>query len=266
MLPKDNRSIDNDDVNEANIANILDEYLSNKHLENYVSITTNIHQSEIALEIDEKIKMGLQLSTMGEINQPDVNFVDNLEAKLLQSHPRNTSIKTTENKTKEIKQELKPIIQFTRKLWLRKPVTIAATILLCLSGALAIPYFNSGKLYLSISDLLKPITGQKASAVTLAQLQQEYGLTITADAQEYDNITNNVVAIGNVTLNIPKSKLKAQADQIEWIRKTDQFILTGNVKIFHQGKIIKGENFSCFILENKCVPYKTEKIKSSNNI
>lgn len=83
-------------------------------------------------------------------------------------------------------------------------------------------------------------------------------MTVTSDTQEYDAIEDTLVAIGNVTLNNPKSKFKAQADKIEWVKKTHEFILNGNVKIFQQGKIIKGEKFSCFILEDKCILHKAE--------
>lgn len=89
--------------------------------------------------------------------------------------------------------------------------------------------------------------------VVQAQQPNSQGLSIQADTQEANSKTEVVTARGNVRLNYPSRKVRAQANLAQYYIKQKRILLTGNVLIVQDGSTLEGESVVYLIDEGKFI-------------
>jgi lipopolysaccharide export system protein LptA len=77
-------------------------------------------------------------------------------------------------------------------------------------------------------------------------------VTITADTQESNETTQEVTAMGNAVLAYPAAQIQAKADRIQYVLKTGQLTLLGNVEISQRGENLRGSQARCSFVEKQC--------------
>jgi hypothetical protein len=102
-----------------------------------------------------------------------------------------------------------------KKSYLPFPLSLKAALSnIAIVVALLVPIFTSGRATEWFTAILNSTVDSKANAQTIAQAIGIGQVTVTADAQEYDEITQNVRAIGNASFTYPEAQIQAKADEI----------------------------------------------------
>ncbi|WP_193193921.1 LptA/OstA family protein [Nostoc sp. MG11] len=173
------------------------------------------------------------LTHLAESIEPDPTFKAQLEAELLQTHQR-----------------------VNRMNFSLGRLNCRASILACVSLATAavfvIPTMTSGQISEWFSAFLYSTVDTKANAQTIAQLIETGEMTITSDAQDYDESTKKVRAIGNATWAYPKAQIQASANEIRYVLTGRQVVLSGNVQISQRGERLQGKRAICSLEQKQC--------------
>ncbi len=109
------------------------------------------------------------------------------------------------------------------------------------------------RLYLLLPTTLTALVlGFAIGAGANAQTSKEQSFTITADTQEEDNVTGDVIARGNVSIAYPSAQIQGTATEVRYIKAKRQVVLTGDVQLVQRGQSLQGEKVTCFIEEMQC--------------
>jgi len=169
--------------------------------------------------------------------EPDPIFQVQLETKLLQTH-------------QSALKKANPInISFRR--WNRHLPLIACASL-AITVILGIPTITSGQLPQWIASLLNSTVDTRANAQTIAQLIETGKFILQSDAQEYNEDTQEVRAIGNATFVYSEAQIQASADEIRFVPTGRQIILSGNVQILQKGEKLRGKQATCYLDQQQC--------------
>lgn len=169
------------------------------------------------------------LTDFVETIEPDPIFKVDLEAKLRQAHSASSS--------QTAHQETHPMNFVFPQL--NRRASLIACAALAVAAAFVIPNLNS-------------IVNSNANAQTLAQAFATGQVTITADTQESNETTQEVTAMGNAVLAYPAAQIQAKADRIQYVLKTGQLTLLGNVEISQRGENLRGSQARCSFVEKQC--------------
>jgi RNA polymerase sigma-70 factor, ECF subfamily len=121
-----------------------------------------------------------------------------------------------------------------------------------IAAAFMIPTLTSGRTTRWLTALFNSGIDSKANAQTLAQAFATGQVTLTADTQESNETTQEVMAIGNAVLAFPDAQIQAKANQIQYVPTARQFTLLGNVEISQRGENLRGSQASCSLVEKQC--------------
>ncbi|MBD1847704.1 hypothetical protein H6F89_30785 [Cyanobacteria bacterium FACHB-63] len=182
------------------------------------------------------------LTDLAETLEPNPTFQANLEAELLQAHLSNSS--------QTPYQEVNPVI--ARLSWFNSRNSLAAFVSIAIAAALIIPFLTSGRATGWFTAILNSTVDSKANAQTIAQALETGQITLTADAQEYDEITQNIRAIGNAAFVYPEAQIRAKADEIRYTATARQVTLLGNVQISQRGETLQGIQAVCSLEQKQC--------------
>lgn len=196
----------------------------------------SLFQSDIDLLSD--------LADLAETLKPDPTFQAELEAELQQTHSSNSP----QDRPKGANRMKVGFPQLNRR------TALVAYALIAIAAALTIPTLISGRSAGWLSAILDSTVDSKANAQTIAQAIETKEITITADAQEYDEATQNVRAIGNVTFTYSEAQIQAKADEARFIPTAQQLMLLGNVQISQRGEQLQGQQFTCSLQQQQCYP------------
>jgi lipopolysaccharide export system protein LptA len=98
-----------------------------------------------------------------------------------------------------------------------------------------------------------------------AQQPNPQGLSIQADTQEANSVSQVVTARGNVQLRYPSRNIQAKANLAQYYIKQKRIVLTGNVTILQEGNTLAGETVTYLIDEGKFIANPKEKQQVRSN-
>jgi hypothetical protein len=182
------------------------------------------------------------LSDLAEKIEPDQTFKAHLEAELLQTHPSNSHQKA--HKGSNHINSVFP--RFNRR------VSLVACASFAIAAVFAVPIITSGRTPGWLAALINPTIDLRANAQTIAQSINTGKATVTADAQQYDETTQEVRAIGNAAFAYPEAQIQGNADEIRYVSTARQVTLLGNVQISQRGENLQGKRANCSLEQKRC--------------
>ncbi|WP_315791451.1 LptA/OstA family protein [Fischerella sp. JS2] len=190
-----------------------------------------------------------QLTDLAEKIEPDQTFKAHLEAELLQTHPSNSHQKA--HKGYNHKNSVFLLFIFNRLIFNRR-ASLVACAFVAIAAVFAVPIITSGRTSRWLAALVNPTVDLKANAQTIAQLMETGQITVTADAQQYDETTQEVRAIGNAAFVYPEAQIQGNADEIRYVPTARQVTLLGNVQISQKGENLQGTRATCSLEQKRC--------------
>lgn len=163
----------------------------------------------------------VRLTNLAETIEPNPTFKVDLEAKLRQTHPANSS--HTAHKGTNLMNFVLPR--------LNRRASLVACAALATAAALIIPPLTSERTTGWLATLFNSGSGSNANAQTLAQALETGQLTVTADTQEANETTQEITAMGTVVLAYPAARIEAKADRMTYVLTSGHLTLSGNVEI-----------------------------------
>ncbi len=182
------------------------------------------------------------LTDLAETLEPNQTFQADLEAQLLQAHFSNPP----QNTNKGANRMSVVFPRFNRR------TSLVACTSIALTTALMIPIFASGRVSGWLTAVLNSTVDSKANAQTIAQAIKTGQITLIADAQEYDETTRNMRAIGNASFVYPEAQIQAKADEIQYTPTARQVTLLGKVQISQKGETLQGTQAICLLEQKQC--------------
>ncbi|MBW4422605.1 MAG: hypothetical protein KME13_25895 [Myxacorys californica WJT36-NPBG1] len=179
----------------------------------------------------------VNLTDLAETIEPDLSFKVRLEAELLQAHPS--------------KHKRHNLMNFAFP-WLNRRVSLVACALLAIVAAFIVPTLTSGRSAGWLVALFNSTIASQANAQTIAQAIETGQVTLTADAQNYNETTQEVRAIGNASFVYPEAQIQANADEIQYVPTARQVFLLGNVQISQRGENLRGTRAACSLEQKQC--------------
>lgn len=183
-----------------------------------------------------------RLTTFAETIEPDSAFKVQLEAKLLQAHLSNSS-RTARKGTN--------LMNFAIPRLSRR-ASLVACASLAISAAFIVPTLASGQATSWLAALFDSTIASKANAQTIAHAIESGQITVTSDVQEYNETTQEVRAIGNVSFIYPEAQIQGSADEIQYVLTAQQMVLLGNVQISQRGENLRGTRAICSLEQKQC--------------
>ncbi|MBD2256859.1 LptA/OstA family protein [Pseudanabaena sp. FACHB-2040] len=178
-----------------------------------------------------------QLSRAAEEIEPDSTFEAQLETKLLQAR---------QSASRDTHQPKLP------SRGLRRRAALVAYASLAIAAGLSITTITSGWLPEWVVSALTSTIDPQANAQTTAQLKETGQIFVRADAQEVNEETQEVRAIGNAAFIYPEAQIEANADEIRYVPTDQQIVLLGNVRISQRGEQLQGTSAICSIDKKQC--------------
>lgn len=126
-------------------------------------------------------------------------------------------------------------------------------------------YFDWRRLLLLSSIVFCGTISLPPPILVQAQQPNPQGLSIQADTQEANSISQVVIARGNVQLRYPSRNIQARANLAQYYIKQKRIVLTGNVTILQEGNTLAGETVTYLIDEGKFIanPKAKQQVRSN---
>lgn len=179
----------------------------------------------------------VDLTDLAKTIEPDQSFKVRLEAELLQAHPSKHKRHNFMN------------FAFPR---LNRRVSLVACLWLAILAAFIVPTLTSGRATGWFVALFNSTIASQANAQTIAQAIETGRIVLTADAQDYNETTQEVRVIGNASFVYPEAQLQANADEIQYVPTARQVFLLGNVQISQRGEKLRGARAACSLEQKQC--------------
>ncbi|WNZ25555.1 hypothetical protein HJG54_23715 [Leptolyngbya sp. NK1-12] len=184
----------------------------------------------------------IRLTTFAQTIEPAPDFKAHLETELLQAHPSN-SPRTAHRET--------TLMNFAIPR-LNRRASLVACVAIAIAAALMIPTLTSSGATRWLAALFNSTIASRANAQTIAQAIESGQITVTSDAQEYNETTQEVRAIGNVSFVYPDAQIQGSADEIQYVPTAQQVTLLGNVQISQRGENLRGTRATCSLEQRQC--------------
>lgn len=168
--------------------------------------------------------------------EPDPIFKAQLEKELLQA--RQSALKGANPMNLSFRR-------LNRRLFLVACASLIAVIF-------SIPTITSRQFPEWAASLFNSTVDPRANAQTIAQLIETGQFILQADAQEYNEDTQEVRASGNATFTYLEAQIQASADEIRFVPTGRQVILSGNVQILQRGERLQGTQAICSLEQKQC--------------